>query len=86
MQIVKFVVPLVVVAGLAGAQPSRAAWSGPTAARGSAAQGMGRGEGSLQPGDPAPDFDLQALHSTARVRLSAFKHDRPVALVFGSYT
>jgi len=47
---------------------------------------MGRGEGKLQPGDPAPDFDLKKLRSPDRVRLSSFHGKRPVALVFGSYT
>jgi hypothetical protein len=47
---------------------------------------MGRGEGSLKPGDPAPDFSLRVAKSGRKVRLSSFKGKRPVALVFGSYT
>lgn len=47
---------------------------------------MGHGEGRLSVGDAAPDFDLQYKKSEERVRLSAFRGDRPVALVFGSYT
>lgn len=47
---------------------------------------MGRGEGDLQPGDEAPDFELQYRESPQTVKLSAFRGDRPVALVFGSYT
>ena len=46
---------------------------------------MARG-GHLHIGDPAPDFDLPTVDKTARVRLSAFRGDRPVVLVFGSYT
>jgi hypothetical protein len=47
---------------------------------------------SLAPGEPATDFDLPLLDpethapSGRMVRLSSFAGDRPVALVFGSYT
>jgi len=37
-------------------------------------------------GDDAPDFDLPLRGSSERVRLSAFRSDRPVALIFGSFT
>lgn len=47
---------------------------------------MGHGEGRLQPGDLAPDFDLRLVQSENRVRLSSFRGKRPVALVFGSYS
>jgi len=47
---------------------------------------MGHGEGRLSVGDAAPDFDLKFKKSEERVQLSAFRGDRPVALVFGSYT
>ncbi len=46
----------------------------------------------LAPGDPAFPFDLPLLDpqtrrpSGARVRLGDFAGERPVALVFGSYT
>ena len=46
----------------------------------------------LVPGDPAFPFDLPLLDpqthrpSGARVRLGDFTGERPVALVFGSYT
>jgi hypothetical protein len=46
----------------------------------------------LAPGDPAFDFELQVIEPGKRsptgetVRLSSFAGDRPVALVFGSYT
>ena len=37
-------------------------------------------------GDPAFPFDLPLLDAGGRVRLADFSGDRPVALVFGSYT
>ena len=47
----------------------------------------------LAPGDPAFDFELPLLSgagdravSGKMVRLSSFSGERPVALVFGSYT
>ncbi len=46
----------------------------------------------LEPGDPAFPFDLPLLDgdthrlSGERVRLADFAGERPVALVFGSYT
>jgi len=42
--------------------------------------------GSLRVGDQAPDFELPVLDRTRQIRLSAFRGDRPVVLVFGSYT
>ena len=49
--------------------------------------------GGLAPGDPAPDFCLAAAGDPDEsdsagecVRLSSFRGDRPVVLVFGSYT
>ena len=48
---------------------------------------MGRGEGKLQPGEDAIDFDLAfAGGKSGRVQLSKFFGKRPVALVFGSFT
>jgi hypothetical protein len=47
---------------------------------------MGHGEGRLKVGDMAADFNLKKMKSEERVRLSSFKGERPVALVFGSYT
>jgi len=38
------------------------------------------------PGEPAADFDLPLLDGSGRVRLADFAGERPVALVFGSYT
>ena len=47
---------------------------------------MGHGEGKLRVGDTAPDFELQYKKSAETVRLSAFRGEKPVALIFGSYT
>lgn len=43
-------------------------------------------EGSLQVGDPAPDFELERLDGKGKVRLSSFKGKKAVVLIFGSYT
>jgi peroxiredoxin len=40
----------------------------------------------LAPGDPALPFDLPLLDGDGRVRLADFTGERPVALIFGSYT
>ncbi len=43
--------------------------------------------GTLQVGSPAPDFALTKLDKTAQVQLSVLTaQNRPVVLVFGSYT
>ncbi|HET9409670.1 MAG TPA: hypothetical protein VFO39_20700 [Candidatus Sulfotelmatobacter sp.] len=43
--------------------------------------------GTLQLGDPAPDFKLTRLDKTTDVQLSALTALRqPVVLIFGSYT
>ena len=42
--------------------------------------------GTLQVGDPAPDFSLMKLDKTARIQLSEVNKTQPVVLVFGSYT
>lgn len=43
--------------------------------------------GTLQIGDPAPDFSLTKLDKTGAVQLSAFAaQGKPVVLIFGSYT
>ncbi len=42
--------------------------------------------GALREGDPAPDFDLPRQDKSGRVKLSSHFGDRPVVLVFGSYT
>jgi len=42
--------------------------------------------GHLQQGDQAPDFTLDTFDHSARVTLSSHRGERPVVLVFGSYT
>ncbi len=42
--------------------------------------------GNLQTGDPAPDFELLTHDKSQTVRLSDFRGEKPVVLVFGSYT
>jgi hypothetical protein len=42
--------------------------------------------GNLQVGDLAPDFHLQSYDKSSWVQLSSFRSDRPVVLIFGSYT
>ena len=37
-------------------------------------------------GDVPQDFDLKLVGSEERVKLSSFKGQKPVALIFGSYT
>jgi peroxiredoxin len=37
-------------------------------------------------GSEAPDFELLKLGSKGSMRLSAFRGEKPVALIFGSYT
>ena len=43
-------------------------------------------KGHLQVEATAPDFDLPTVDKTSRVKLSSFRGQRPVVLVFGSYT
>lgn len=45
-----------------------------------------REEGSLQVGHRAPDVSLVALDGKTRVPLAASIGDKPLILVFGSYT
>jgi len=42
--------------------------------------------GNLNLGDPAPDFTLSTLDKSSRVTLASIRSDKPVVLVFGSYT
>ena len=42
--------------------------------------------GELRVGDLAPDFRLQSYQKSSWVQLSSFQGDRPVVLIFGSYT
>jgi hypothetical protein len=42
--------------------------------------------GHLQVGDAAPDFTLKTPDGSATVQLSSFRNQKPVVLIFGSYT
>jgi hypothetical protein len=42
--------------------------------------------GALAEGDPAPDFTLPTADRAGSVTLSSHRGQRPVVLVFGSYT
>ena len=42
--------------------------------------------GHLEVGGPAPEFSLETVDRKARVQLSSHRGQRPVVLVFGSYT
>ena len=42
--------------------------------------------GVLQVGSPAPDFLLTKLDKTGQIQLSSLTAQKPVVLVFGSYT
>ena len=42
--------------------------------------------GHLNVGDSAPDFRLTTLDKSAQVSLASLHNDKPVVLVFGSYT
>ena len=42
--------------------------------------------GTLNVGDAAPDFNLAAHDKSGMVQLSSFRGQKPVVLVFGSYT
>lgn len=42
--------------------------------------------GALALGDPAPDFHLATVDKSTQIRLSEFRANRPVVLIFGSYT
>jgi len=58
--------------------------------RGSRERG-GRGQRSERPrapqvGEAAPDFQLHYKDGKAKAKLSSFKGEKPVALIFGSYT
>lgn len=42
--------------------------------------------GTVSVGDPAPDFTLTTPDKKGRVKLSSLRGQKPVVLVFGSYT
>ena len=43
-------------------------------------------KGLLKTGDAAPDFNVQTLDTSAPVKLASLWAEKPVVLVFGSYT
>jgi hypothetical protein len=45
-----------------------------------------RSEGILQVGDLAPDLELERLDGSGKVKFSDLHSDRPLVLLFGSYT
>ncbi len=42
--------------------------------------------GITRVGELAPDFTLETVDKSAQVTLSSYRGERPVALIFGSYT
>lgn len=42
--------------------------------------------GHVKAGDTAPNFSLETVDHKSRVQLSSFRGNKPVVLVFGSYT
>ncbi len=54
--------------------------------------GRGRGKGKHGPdkapkiGDVAPNFKLKSLDGKSETELATFKGEKPVVLIFGSYT
>ncbi len=45
-----------------------------------------RSEGILRVGDPAPDLALRPVGEEGSIQLSSLFNQRPLVLVFGSYT
>ena len=76
-------------APVAQAPPSEESRSGPSVS--TLIKGLAQGElGSWWEGprinQEAPDFDLPLQKGKGRIRLSKFKGDKPVVLIFGSFT
>jgi hypothetical protein len=61
-------------------------WIGPANVVGMIVYGTQRREGTLQPGDRAPDVALVSLDGDSRRRLGELVGERPLVLVFGSFT
>ena len=47
---------------------------------------LGDRTGRYKTCDMAPDFSLKVMRERTRLTLSSFRNQRPVALIFGSYT
>lgn len=47
---------------------------------------IARDEMGPMPGEQPPDFNLKLMGTEERIRLSSFKGNRAVGLIFGSYT
>lgn len=45
-----------------------------------------RGGGGADEEMPAPDFQLKTVDGKSEIKLSSFAGEKPVALIFGSYT
>ena len=43
-------------------------------------------KGTVEVGDRAPDFTLTTLDKSARIQLATLNREKPVVLIFGSYT
>ena len=41
---------------------------------------------TIKVGDLAPDFELPTKDGDRKIRLSSFQNQKPVVLIFGSYT
>jgi hypothetical protein len=77
---------LLIVAVLAGIAGALIAWKiGPRNIVGMIRYDQ-RKEGTLKPGDAAPDATLVSLDGTTPVRVSEKIGGKPLVLVFGSYT
>ncbi len=70
---------------LAAAAVAAVAWIGPRNVIGMLRYDQRRA-GALRIGDPAPDVVLVALDGSARVRLRDHVGQRPLVLIFGSFT
>lgn len=67
------------------APASVVAWIGPSNVIGMLRYDQ-REEGRLKVGDPAPDVELLAVDGERRERLSAHIGDKPLVVIFGSFT
>jgi hypothetical protein len=66
-----------------GTSPSREQKDQRKKARGKQRQ---RQDTAPKVGDLAPDFSLKSLDGESTTELSAFRNNKPVVLIFGSYT